>query len=94
MLGGKRDIIYDSDGSISKYFDGINRTKTTIVAKYPHIYSDNPNHCFTPSNASLWDNNLLCDNSLIIRRIMFTNIYASYYNSFHGAVMYVAAIQN
>jgi hypothetical protein len=93
MLGGKRDIIYDSDGSFSKYFDGANRTNTTIVANYPHIYSDNPNHCFSPSNATFWDDSRLCDNSLIIRRIMFTNIIgANYYYSFSGSTMYVAAI--
>ena len=74
MLGSKRDIIYDSDGSLSQYFDGVNRTKTTLIAKYPHIYSDNPNHCFTPSNTSLWDDTWLCDSTLIIRRIMITNL--------------------
>ena len=93
MQGVKRDIIYDSDGSFSFYFNVVNRTQTTITYAFNHITAANPFHCTQPTNASFWDTLTLCDSSVTIRRVMITNaIGSSYYYNFYYATMYVSAI--
>jgi len=97
MLGAKKDMIYDSDGSFSTYFNGVSTPtlNSTLVYAYNHITFDNPYHCFSPSNALLWDNLTLCDNSVIIRRITITNVIgANYWYNFYYATMFVAPIAN
>ena len=42
MIGLKRDVIYDLDGSLSRAFDNTTRTSATIVHGFPHIALSNP----------------------------------------------------
>ncbi len=37
MVGMKRDVVYDLDGSLSASFDGATRTSATIVSNFAHI---------------------------------------------------------
>ena len=70
----KRDVIYDLDGSLSQKFDGISRTSATIVHGWPHIAAFNNNTCPLASNSSEWDGAVMCDPSVTIRRVIFTNM--------------------
>lgn len=75
MIGLKRDIIYDLDGSLSYAFDhSSTRTSATIVHGYPHIAATNPTVCPSPINPSDWDNSVMCDSSVSLRRVVFTNL--------------------
>lgn len=74
MIGMKRDIIYDLDGSLSLAFDGNVRTSATILHKYPHISTYHQSNCLQPSTAANWDNAIICDKNITIRRVMFTNL--------------------
>ena len=73
MNGHKREIIYDTDASLSRSFDGgsASRTSATIVYGYTHLAAE---AACSPSNAtSKWDNALACDQSVTVRKVMFTN---------------------
>lgn len=75
MLGLKRDIIYDLDGSISSYFDGVIRKSATLVWAYPHIASNL--NCNFATYPSLWDGTVLCNSNINIRRVYFTNLISN-----------------
>lgn len=72
MIGLKRDVIYDLDGSLSQTFDGTTRSSATIVHGFPHIASTN--HALCPVAPSGWDDAVMCDSSVTIRRVIFTNL--------------------
>jgi hypothetical protein len=72
MLGHKKEIIYDSDGSLSVNFDNNTRVSSTIVHNWKHIQMESA--CLPSSNPSKWDNALSCDQTVTIRRVMFTNL--------------------
>lgn len=74
MIGVKKDVIYDTDGSLSSAFDGMTRTRGTIVSNYPHIAQYNQNKCPSSPNAAKWDNAIMCNQDITIRRIYFTNL--------------------
>jgi len=74
MLGLNRDMIFDADASMAPVFDGINRTSGTIVSNYQHIAAFEQNHCVSATQPTKWDNTLMCDQSITIRRVMFTNL--------------------
>lgn len=75
MIGVKKDVIYDTDGSFSQVFDGSTaRTSGTIVRNYPHIAQYNQNKCPPATDSSLWDNTIMCNQDIKIRRIFFTNL--------------------
>lgn len=75
MIGLKRDVIYDLDGSLSYAFDQNNtRTSATIVHGFPHIAFYNPTICKAPSNSTGWDGAVMCDSSVSLRRVTFTNL--------------------
>ena len=87
----KRDVIYDIDGSFSLAFDGISRSSATIVHGWPHIAAFNNNTCPFPSNSSNWDGAVMCDNTITIRRVMFTNMIE--HQLFNGQNMQATEIQ-
>jgi hypothetical protein len=94
MLGQKRDIIYDLDGSLSPYFFTSNQSSATLVNNFPHIANFNNDKCRS-SNLTSWSSLTLCDSSITIRRIMLTNaIGAKYWYDFYWATMYVLPITN
>lgn len=72
MLGLKRDVIYDLDASLSPYFGGNLGSSATLVCSYNHITQQNS--CKQASNSTQWGNLLLCDQTITIRRVFFTNI--------------------
>jgi hypothetical protein len=74
MIGVKKDVIYDLDGSLSMAFDGTTRTSGTIVQNYPHIGRYNQNNCPPATVAAAWDNTIMCNQNVKIRRIYFTNL--------------------
>lgn len=65
-------MIYDTDASFSRYFDNITRSSATIVSNFKHL-ADDP-ACKSSPTPNIWDNALVCDQSVIIRRVMFTNL--------------------
>lgn len=73
MLGLKRDIIYDLDGSLSSAFDGRTRASATITYNFPHISAYNRMTCLSPADVNQWDNAIMCDHTVTLRRIFFTN---------------------
>jgi hypothetical protein len=75
MIGLKRDIIYDLDGSLSYSFDhNSTRTSATIVHGFPHIIVNNSNICPSPLDPTGWDSAVMCDNTVSLRRVGFTNL--------------------
>jgi hypothetical protein len=79
MLGLKRDVLYDLDASLANYFDGnTSRTSATIVHNYNHISAWNHLYCKSPSSVDQWDNSIMCDQTITIRRIYITNAIDPY----------------
>lgn len=74
MIGLKRDVIYDEDGSFSTRFDGSSRTSGTIVHGFNHIASFHQNTCPAATTPTNWDDAIMCDNTQTVRRVFFTNI--------------------
>ena len=70
----KRDVIYDTDGSFSQLFDGTSRPSATIVHGWPHITVFNNNTCPPATNPSNWDGSVMCDSTVTVRRVIFTNM--------------------
>lgn len=75
MIGPlKRDVIYDTDGSLSVAFDNTIRSSSAIVQGFNHISKYFSDNC-PPATAPLsWDNTLMCSSTVSVRRIMFTNL--------------------
>jgi hypothetical protein len=74
MIGLKRDVIYDLDGSLSQLFDNATRSAATIVHGWPHIAASNPSLCPPAAAPSRWDNAVMCAPSVSVRRVFFTNL--------------------
>lgn len=74
MIGLKRDVIYDLDASFSSSFGSGTRTSATIVSNFSHIASYNVNKCPQALNAADWDYAVMCDQTITIRRVFFTNL--------------------
>lgn len=72
MNGLKRQIVYDTDGSFSSPFNTLPRTSATIVTNFKHIASEAG--CSSSNNPGLWDNALVCDQTVKIRKVKFTNL--------------------
>jgi len=77
MIGMKRDVIYDTDGSLSQTFDGNTRSYASIVQSYNHIANYYQNVCPASAIPSVWDNSLMCNSSVTVRRVAFTNLVES-----------------
>ena len=79
MVGMKRDVIYDLDGSLSASFDGYTTRKSaTIVSNFAHIGANNVDTCVQAPNSALWDNAFMCNQTVTIRRVFFTNLLDKY----------------
>ena len=72
MRGVRRQIIYDLDGTFSEGFDGTSRSAATIMDNFKHI-EDEPD-CHNPTDTNVWEDTLICDDSVPIRKIMFQNM--------------------
>ena len=75
--GIRRNIFYDIDGSLSStLFNGaVVRPNSTILPYFPH--NDISGKCFNNTNNTLWDTSLICDNTTVVRTVMFTNALPS-----------------
>ena len=69
-------IIYNTDGSLSAAFDGGSRTSATLVKNFPHLAGET--NCLPATTPSAWNNGILCDQTTIMRGVMFTNIMPEY----------------
>jgi len=75
MIGTKRDVIFDTDGSMSSAFDGLSRpTGGTIIHGYNHIKAFHQSTCPSATDAASWDNSIMCGATETVRRVVFTNI--------------------
>jgi len=74
MIGLKRDVIYDLDGSFSASFDGVSRTSGSIVHGFPHIAAFNQAECPLATTEANWDGAVMCGPAITIRRVWFTNL--------------------
>ena len=92
MVGIKRDIIYDTDGSLSLVFDGTARPSGTLIYGYNHIKNFHQSTCPSATDPVLWDNLLMCDSSQVIRMVGFTNLINKQY--FSGKSMKVTKLTN
>ncbi len=73
MLGLKREMFYDLDGSLTNsVFDSIRRTSATLIYGWPHLLQDPA--CVNATNSRLWDYGAVCDSSVTVRQVMFTNL--------------------
>lgn len=60
MLGLKKDVFYDLDGSATNgMFDATSRTSATISFGWPHLLQDPA--CKPATDPTLWDNACTCD---------------------------------
>ena len=92
MIGLKRDVIYDSDCSFCPLFDSTNRTSATITHGYDYIANYHTTTCPKARTSLNWDNAVMCDQTISIRRVWFTNIMNP--ASFKFQKMKVAQITN
>jgi hypothetical protein len=74
MIGLKRDIVRDLDGSLSQAFDGLTRASGTVVHGFPHIAAYNNADCPPPSTGTDWDTSVMCGPSLTLRRVFIANL--------------------
>lgn len=95
MLGLQRDVIYDLDASLSSIFGNENAnnptTSAAIVHNYNHISGYNQQSCRAPAE-NKWDDAILCDQSVTIRRVFFTNLIEL--NTFNAQFMKVIPINS
>lgn len=92
MIGMKRDIIYDLDGSLSNVFDGTSRASGTIVSNFNHIAKYNQNNCPPATTPLLWDNAIMCNQNVQLRRIFFRNLMP--FNTFDNTAMRVLELSS
>jgi hypothetical protein len=74
MIGLKKDVIYDADCSFCSQFDSVSRTSATITYSFNHIASYHVDKCPAAQSPTKWDNTIMCDQTIKIRRVWFTNI--------------------
>ena len=74
MLGMKKDVIFDTDGSLSQPFDSTSRVSGTIIHGFNHIKNFHQSTCPEATDPTLWDSAVMCGPTEIVRRVVFTNI--------------------
>lgn len=78
MLGLKRCLVHDADGSFSQAFDGATRSSGgTIMHGFNHIKAFHQSTCPEATTASQWDSTIFCDSTEIVRRVVFTNMLSA-----------------
>ena len=88
MIGLKRDVIYDLDGSFAMYFDSTPRASASIVSGWNHIGQHS--NCTQATDNTKWDNAYMCDQSVTIRRVAFANLLVQ--QNFKSQFMHVSQI--
>lgn len=73
MLGLKREVFHDLDGTLTNnVFDAVTRTSGTLTYGWPHLLQDAA--CVNATDPPLWDTGAVCDSSVTVRQVMFTNL--------------------
>ena len=73
MLGVRRDVFYDMDGSATNgVFDSTTRTSATITNNWAHLLEDAG--CTTPTTIDKWGGTIACDQTVPIRQVLFNNL--------------------
>jgi hypothetical protein len=73
MLGLKKEVFYDVDGTLTGgVFDSTPRTSATLTYGWDHLLQDSA--CKSATDPNLWDSASACDQTALIRQVMFTNI--------------------
>lgn len=92
MIGLKRDVIYDLDGSLSTYHNGIAFPSGTIVSNFNHIAKYHQDNCPPAAIPLNWDNAIMCNQNIKLRRIFFHNLLP--FNTFDNTAMGIIPINN
>ena len=73
MLGLKREVFYDLDGSLTNnVFDTNTRTSATLTYGFYHMRQDPA--CLAANDPTLWDDGTVCDSTITVRQTMFSNL--------------------
>jgi len=73
MLGLKREVFNDLDGSLtSEFLSPSAGAPGTLTYGWPHLLQDPA--CVNATDSSFWDNGAFCDATVTVRQVMFTNI--------------------
>lgn len=73
MIGMKRDVFYDLDGSATNgVFDANTRTSATIINNFQHIAAETD--CVSATTPAEWDSTIVCDGSLNVEQVAFKNL--------------------
>lgn len=73
MLGLKREVFYDMDGSLTNTnFDSNTRTSATLTYGFPHLLQDPA--CLSATDPTAWDSGAVCDQTVTVRQVMMTNL--------------------
>jgi len=59
MIGLKRDILYDLDGTFSAPLNSLTRPRGTVVWGYKHLTDDSA--CTPATMPGIWDDSIVCD---------------------------------
>lgn len=73
MLGLKKEVFYDLDGTMTNgVFDSKTRTSATVSYGWEHLLQDPA--CLPATDPTLWDKATACDQTVTVRQVMFTNL--------------------
>lgn len=73
MLGLKREVFYDLDGSLTNtVFDSNTRTSATLTYGWEHLLQDSA--CLSATDPLSWDKGTVCDQTVTVRQVMMTNL--------------------
>ncbi len=74
MLGLKREVFYDLDGSLTNtvHTSSVTRPSATLTNGWPHLLQDPA--CVPATNSTLWDSAAVCDQTVTVRQVMITNL--------------------
>lgn len=73
MLGLKREVFYDMDGTLTNgVFDSNTRTSAALTYGWPHLLQDTA--CLQADVPTSWDTGAVCGESVTVRSVMFTNL--------------------
>lgn len=73
MRGLTREVFYDEDGTLTNtIFNNAALTSATLTFGFPHLLQNSA--CKTATAPAKWDSATVCDNTVTIRQVMFSNL--------------------
>ena len=95
ILGVSNIVIYDEDGSLAKTANNsYSQASSTLVYFYNHIFFYYSSKIAHPSSSSSWAGLMICDPSMTIRRVYFTNAINKTGSSLYSNNLHVYPIFN